>query len=117
MTTINLTRVLDYYDRPLIFEGEGEDGQLYLCDSLATRENGEVFRVVPITDTQVDVLNRGDSCLRRTLLRAGENGWYRSTPQWDFTKPFTLEPAAGPISASPALPEEGYMLTGAWDDD
>ena len=117
MKTVSLTRVLEYYDLPLVFEGEDEGGQRYICDSLfTTQEGGEVFLAVAVTDSQIEKLNRGDLCLRSALLSAGEDGWYRSAPQWDFTKPFTLEPAAGPISACPNLPQEGYMLDGAWDD-
>lgn len=116
MKTISLTRVLEYCDLPLLFEGEDEDGGRYLCDSLNSQEDGEVFLVVPVTDRQIDVLNRGDSCLRQTLLHAGEDGWYQSVPQRNFRKPFTLERQEGPISACPNLPQEGYMLDGAWDD-
>ena len=116
METINLTRVLEYCDLPLLFEGEDENGRRYLCDSLKSQEDGEVFLVVPVTDRQVDILNRGDSCLRRTFLRAGQKGWYQSVPQRNFRKPFTIERQEGPISACPNLPQEGYMLTGAWDD-
>lgn len=116
MKTISLTRVLEYYDRPLLFEGADGEGSRYLCDALTTREDGEVFLVVPVTDKQVDVLNRGESCLRRALERVGRDKWYLSTPQWDFTKPLTIELAASPIAESRSLPREGYMLTGAWDD-
>ena len=117
MKTISLTRVLEYYDLPLIFEGEDEDGQRYLCDSLTTTlEGGEVFLAVAVTDSQIVKLNRGDLCLRSALLSAGEDGWYQSVPQRNFRKPFTLERQEGPISACPNLPQEGYMLDGAWDD-
>ena len=117
MKTVSLTRVLEYYDLPLVFEGEDEGGQRYICDSLfTTQEGGEVFLAVAVTDSQIELLNRGDLCLRSVLLSAGEDGWYRSTPQRDFTKPLTIELPAGSLAESRNLPQEGYMLTGAWDD-
>ena len=116
MKTINLTRELEYHDRPLLFEGADEEGGRYLCDFLTTQEDGEVFLVVPVTDRQVDILNRGESCLRRTLEHVGRDKWYLSAPQRDFTKPLTIELAAGSLAESRNLPQEGYTLTGAWDD-
>ena len=116
MKTISPTRELEYHDRPLLFEGADEEGGRYLCDFLTTQEDGEVFLVVPVTDRQVDILNRGESCLRRTLEHVGRDKWYLSTPQRDFTKPLTIELAAGSLAESRNLPQEGYTLTGAWDD-
>lgn len=116
MTKLRETRVLDYYDGPLVIEARDEDNRRYLCDVLEPCEDGMRFLVVPITDNQVDILNRGDSCLRRTLLQAGQDNWYLSVPQWDFREPFTIERQSGPISESPDLPGEGYTLTGAWND-
>ncbi len=110
------TRLVDYYDGPLVIEARDEDNRRYLCDVLEPCEDGMRFLVVPVTDDQVDVLNRGESCLRRTLLRAGKNKWYLSVPQWDFREPFAIERQRGPIAESPDLPGEGYTLTGAWDD-
>lgn len=115
--TVLHERILDYVDGPVVIEARGEDGQRYLCDSLGDRDTGEQFIAVPVTDKQVDILNRGDSCLRRAMERAGAGEWYISVPQWDFREPFTIERQAGPISESPDLCGEGYMLTGAWDDE
>lgn len=69
-----------------------------------------------MTNKQVDALNRGESCLRRTMELAGREEWYISVPQWDFRKPFVIEQQTGSISENPELCGEGYMLTGAWDD-
>lgn len=110
------TRLVDYCDGPVVIEAQEDDGRRYLCDVLGSSEDGMQFIVVPVTDNQVDVLNRGDSCLRHTLLHAGHDEWYISVPQWDFRKPFTVERQEGPIADSPDLPGEGYTLTGAWDD-
>ena len=55
--------------------------------------------------------------MMRVMQCAGEAEWYVSVPQWDFREPFTIERQAGPISESPDLCGEGYMLTGAWDDE
>ena len=51
------------------------------------------------------------------MVQAGREEWYISVPQWDFREPFAIERQEGPISESPELPGEGYMLTGAWDDE
>ena len=110
-------RILDYFDGPLAIEARDEDGRRYLCDSMGAAEAGEQWIVVPITDDQADALNRGEMCLRSTMVQAGGEEWYISVPQWDFREPFTIEPQEGPISESPELPGEGYMLTGAWDDE
>ena len=116
MKTIRETRVLDYYDAPLVIEAEDERGNRYICDALATREAGEWFIVVPVSDAQVETLNKGESCLRSVMEIAGRDEWYLSVPQWDFRKPFTVERQEGPIADNPDLPGEGYTLTGAWDD-
>lgn len=112
---IRETRLVDYCDGPVVIEAQDDDGRRYLCDVLSSREDGMRFIVVPVTDSQVDTLNRGETCLRRTLLHAGQNKWYVSVPQWDFGEPFAIERQSGPIADSPDLPGEGYMLTGAWD--
>lgn len=119
MKTIQIrhARVLDYYDEPLVIEARDEDRRRYLCDSLATSEEGRRFLVVSITDEQADELNQGKSCMMQVMERAGAGEWYISAPQWDFREPFTIERQAGPISESPDLCGEGYMLTGAWDDE
>ena len=109
-------RVLDYYDEPLVLEARDDDDHRYLCETLDTDDAGMRFLVVPISDKQVDALNRGESCMRRTMERAGSEEWYISVPQWDFRKPFVIERQMGPISENPELCGEGYMLTGAWDD-
>lgn len=117
MKTLSATRILDFYDGPLVVEAEDKDGDRYLCDSLGTTEKGRRFIVVPISPRQIDVLNNGKSCMMRTMERAGRDEWYLSVPQWDFSEPFTIQRQSGPISESPNLPGEGYMLTGAWDDE
>ena len=118
MTTkaIRHVRVLDYYDEPLVLEARDDDGHRYLCETLDTEDTGMRFLVVPISDEQVEDLNRGGSCMRQTMTRAGRDEWYISVPQWDFREPFAIERQTGPISESPDLCGEGYMLTGAWDD-
>ena len=108
-------RVVDYCDGPVVIEAQGKDGRRYLCDVLDSCEDGERFLVVPVTDKQVEALNEGHSCLRSTMELAGRDEWYLSVAQWDFRKPFTIELQDGPISESPDLPGEGYMLTGAWN--
>lgn len=110
------TRLLDYYDGPAVVEAQDEDGRRYLCDVLETCQNGEWFLVVPVSDAQVETLNKGESCLRSVMEIAGRDEWYLSVPQWDFRKPFKVERQDGPIADSPDLPGEGYTLTGAWDD-
>lgn len=110
-------RILDYVDGPIVIEARGDDGRRYLCDSLGDCDAGEQFIVVPVTNKQVDTLNRGDSCMRSTMELAGREEWYLSVPQWDFRGPFAIEQQEGPISESPDLCGEGYMLTGAWDDE
>ena len=111
------TRVLDYCDGPVVIEAQDDDGRRYLCDVLEPCEEGMRFLVVPVTDSQVDRLNGGKSCLRLTLEHvAPKSGWFLSVPQWDFRKPFVIEHQQGPISESPELPGWDYMLTGAWDD-
>ena len=114
--TLRGTRLLGYCDGPAVIEARDKSGHRYLCDVRETQEDGEWFVVVPVTDRQISVLNEGKSCLRKTMERAGKDEWYISTPQWDFREPFTIERQSGPISDSPDLPGEGYMLTGEWDD-
>ena len=109
-------RILDYVDGPVVIEARDEDGRRYLCDSLGDCEAGEQFLVVPVTNKQVEDLNRGDSCLRRTMECSGRDEWYISVPQWDFREPFVIERQTGSISEHPDLCGESYMLTGAWDD-
>lgn len=116
-TMIQQGRILDYVDGPIVVEANGGDGRRYLCDLLDEQDEGAVFLVVPVTDEQVAQLNAGRSCMRRMMEVAGQEEWYISAPQWDFREPFTIERQAGPISESPDLCGEGYMLTGAWDDD
>lgn len=117
MTKLRETRVLDYYDEPLVIEARDEDGHRYICDVLEPCEDGLRFLVIPVTDAQVDRLNNGATCLRCTMEHvAPENGWYLSVPQWDFRQPFAIERQEGPLSEYPDLPGEGYTLTGAWDD-
>ena len=117
MLKLRETRVLDYCDGPVVIEAQDDDGRRYLCDVLEPCEEGMRFLVVPVTDSEVDRLNSGASCLRHTLEHiAPKSGWFLSVPQWDFREPFTIERQSGPISESPDLPGEGYMLTGAWDD-
>lgn len=113
---LRYARVLDFYDAPLVIEAQDENDRRYLCDSLATREDGEWFIIVPITDEQAAALNRGEICMRSAMELAGRKEWYLSVPQWDFTKSFEIERQEGPIADSPELCGEGYMLTGAWDD-
>ena len=116
MKKLRETRLVDYCDGPVVIEAQDDDGRRYLCDVLEPCEDGMRFLVVPVTDSEVDHLNSGASCLRRTLLHAGKDKWYLSVPQWDFREPFAIERQSGPISDSPDLPGEGYMLDGAWDD-
>ena len=116
MTKLRETRVLDYYDEPLVIEAQDENGHRYICDVLEPCEDGLRFLVIPVTDAQVQTLNKGESCLRKTMEIAGRDEWYLSVPQWDFRKPFKIERQPGPIADSPDLPGEGYTLTGAWDD-
>lgn len=119
MKTIRVSheRVLDYYDEPLVIEAKDENERRYLCDSLATSNEGRRFIAVPVTDEQVNELNQGKSCMMQVMARAGREEWYISVPQWDFREPFTIERQEGPISESPDLCGKGYMLTGAWDDE
>ena len=123
MKTISATRVLDFYDGPLVVEAEDESGGRYLCDSLGRTEEGKRFIAVPISSNQIEVLNKGKSCMHDAMVLAarknsedGDVEWYISRPQWDFREPFVIERQEGPISESPNLCAEGYMLTGAWDD-
>ena len=119
MKTIHVLheRILDYYDEPLVIEAKDESNRRYLCDSLATSTEGRRFMVVPVTDGQVEALNQGESCMMQVMVQAGGEEWYISVPQWDFREPFAIERQEGPISESPDLCGEGYMLTGAWDDE
>ena len=117
MKTIRYGRTLVFHDRPLVIEAVGGDGRRYLCDSLATREEGEWFVVVPVTDGEVGELNRGEACMRVMMERVGCGEWYLSVPHWDFREPFGIERQAGAIVESGKLPGEGYMLTGAWDEE
>ena len=111
------TRVLDYYDGPLVIEAVDEDGRRYLCDSLPADGEGRRFVVVPVTDGEVGELNRGEACMRVMMERVGCGEWYLSVPHWDFREPFGIERQAGAIGESGKLPGEGYMLTGAWDEE
>ena len=110
-------RILDYVDGPIVIEARGDDGRRYLCDSLGDCDAGEQFVVVPVTDDLVNDLNRGKSCMMQVMAQAGSEEWYISVPQWDFREPFTIERQEEPIAESSYLPGEGYMLTGAWDDE
>lgn len=117
MKTIRYARTLVFHDRPLVIEAEDGEGGRYLCDSLATREDGEWFIVVPVTDEEAGVLNRGEACMRQMMERVGCEEWYLSVPHWDFREPFGIVRQEGAIGESRKLPGEGYMLTGAWDEE
>ena len=71
MKTIRYARTLVFHDRPLVIEAVDGEGRRYLCDSLATREAGEWFVVVPVTDGEVEELNRGEACMRVMMERVG----------------------------------------------
>lgn len=120
MTTKRLhkTRVLGYCDGPVVTEARDENNRRYLCSVLDPCKDGMRFIVVPVTDTEVGVLNRGESCLRLTMEHVGQKNdeWYLSVPQWDFRQPFVIERQQGPISESSDLPGSGYKMKGVWND-
>ena len=94
-------RILDYFDGPLAIEARDEAGRRYLCDSMGDAEGGEQWIVVPVTDDQVNALNRGEMCMRSTMVQAGGEEWYISVPQWDFREPFSIERRRGRFRRAP----------------
>ena len=111
------TRLLDWCDGPTAMEAEDQDGRDYICDILETKEDGEWFLVVPLSDEQKQALNKGTVDLRSAMLESARENeeWYLSVPQWDFRKPFTIERQTK-TSISFYLCGKGYTLKGEWDD-
>ena len=117
MKTIKPKDVLVYYDGVEVFTGEDSNGGYYIGMAIDTVGDFDRYLVARVTPESLGRFRCGDLDLRTILLEAPGGEWYITLADGEYGQPLVLEPQDCPLEETDFLPEAGFLLDEATDDE
>ena len=113
MKTVQITEILEFYDRILLFAACDPIGGNYLCEAIDTVGGHDRYAVVGDRPEHVADFRAGRVDLR-TLMPVSPGGeWYITVADGTIDDPLVLEPQHKPLEETDYLPGgEGYLGSG-----
>ncbi len=116
MSEIRPTEVLWYHDGIEVFAAENPVGGSYLGVFAEERPEADRYLVVGAHPDNIKRFKDGQSDLRDLILSTPLDNWYMVDADVEFGDPLELVPQTVPLAHSPYIPEAGFVLEPAVDD-
>lgn len=110
MKTIRHTATLFYYDGPQVFEARDAIGGHYVAVMVEREGAHDRYLVAGVEPERLRQFRAGLLDLRTLLVERGEAEWHLATVEGGLGEPLNALPQTDLLSASPLLPDAGFVL-------
>jgi hypothetical protein len=110
MKTVRHTTTLFYCDGPQVFEARDTIGGHHVAVMVEPEHGKDRYHVIGVEPERLRQFRAGLLDLRTLLAERGEAEWHLTTVEGGLNGPLTILPQAGALTASPFLPDAGFLM-------
>lgn len=113
--TINLTRILEYYDGPVLFECCDAFGGQYIGMQVESQDDDDVYVIMAVEPSRLQQFCDGSLDLL-SLMTKNEDGtwrncsWYKGTQRKESAEVFDVVEQTTSLFDTCHLPDSGFFL-------
>jgi hypothetical protein len=108
--TVRLTKVLEHYDGPVLFEGRDSYGGHYIGVAVQSEGPGDLFAVVGVEPDRLRRFRNGSLDLLALMTEREDPTWFIGTQRMDGSDVFDIAAQTRPLAETDYLPERGFFL-------
>lgn len=108
--TIRLTKVLEYYDGPILFEGRDPIGGHYIGVAVDSEGPGDLYAIIGVEPERLRWFRNGSLDLLALMTEREDKTWYTGTQRADSADVFEITEQTRPLAETDYLPEPGFFL-------
>lgn len=108
--TIRLTKILEYYDGPILFEGRDLYGGHYIGVAVESDGPGDLYAIIGVEPDRLRRFRNGSLDLLALMTESEDPTWFTGTQRKDSADVFEITGQSSPLRETDYLPEPGFFL-------
>lgn len=107
---VRLTKVLEYYDGPVLFEGRDSYGGHYIGLAVKSKGPDDLFAVIGVEPDRLRRFRNGSLDLLTLIAEREDPSWFTGTQRRGSSDIFEITLQTELLSETDYLPEQGFFL-------